>query len=544
MNLKLARQTRVLVIDDQVLAKGYLKYSLEELGFQNIEYADRASNALSAIRRHHYDLIVCSYDLKNEQDGYFLYDQLKEHNELPPSTAFVFISADTTADIVHSIVELQPDDFLAKPFTVRELDRRLGRLLTRKKALKPVYQLIEQSTLDKALLELENFLTEPKNSEFFPLALKLKGELLLACGHYEEAREFYQAIINVQNFTWAQLGLIKSYISLDQDEEAEKQVIELALKQDSMLAAYDLLAALQIKHHEFEDALESVEVASAISPRNLHRHAKALDLSRLTHDYESQFEAAKKIVKIAKNSIHDKPEIYLNVARSGIDFAMTAEEEHTKRLIKQSTEYLKQLKSNFPKADIDDQLKVIDARMLYLEDEVDNARALLNQLNNDAWETESIEGLLDKAKAFHEVGIQDHALKILDMIERRCNNDPAQSDLFLQYVQQEKVEKTEIKLSPKALNNNAVIQYQRGDLQKALETFRQAFTIMPKNPSIALNLLQATAINLKESSSDAAKESLNSTLIHNCLKTIESGRLSEEQEQRYQRVKSVLKDLT
>ena len=53
MNLKLARQTRVLVIDDQVLAKGYLKYSLEELGFQNIEYADRASNALSAIRRHH-----------------------------------------------------------------------------------------------------------------------------------------------------------------------------------------------------------------------------------------------------------------------------------------------------------------------------------------------------------------------------------------------------------------------------------------------------------------------------------------------------------
>ena len=60
MNLKLARQTRVLVIDDQVLAKGYLKYSLEELGFQNIEYADRVSTALTYIRRNHYDLIVCS----------------------------------------------------------------------------------------------------------------------------------------------------------------------------------------------------------------------------------------------------------------------------------------------------------------------------------------------------------------------------------------------------------------------------------------------------------------------------------------------------
>ncbi|WP_296053147.1 response regulator [uncultured Alteromonas sp.] len=544
MNLKLARQTRVLVIDDQVLAKGYLKYSLEELGFQNIEYADRVSTALTYIRRNHYDLIVCSYDLKNEQDGYFLYDQLKEHNELPPSTAFVFISADTTADIVHSIVELQPDDFLAKPFTVRELDRRLGRLLTRKQVLKPVYHFIEQGSLDKALLELENFLTEPRNSEFFPLALKLKGELLLACGHYDEAREFYQAIINVQNFTWAQLGLIRSFISLDLDEEAEKLVIELALKQDSMIAAYDLLAALQIKHKEFEDALESVEVASEISPRNIHRHTKALDLSRLTHDYESQFEAAKKIVRIAKNSIHDKPEIYLNVARAGIDFAMTADEEHTKRLIKQSTEYLKQLKSNFPKADIDDQLKVIDARLLYLEDEVDNAKALLDQLSDDAWETESIEGLLDKAKAFHEVGFQEHALNILDLIERRCNNDPAQSNLFLQYVQQEKTEKAEIKLSPKELNNSAVNQYQRGDLEKALQTFRQAFTIMPKNPSIALNLLQAAAINLRETNNDAANDSLSAQLIHNCLKAIESGKLTEEQEQRYQRVKKVLKDLT
>ena len=187
---------------------------------------------------------------------------------------------------------------------------------------------------------------------------------------------------------------------------------------------------------------------------------------------------------------------------------------------------------------------MIDARLLYLEDEVDNAKALLDQLSNDAWETESIEGLLDKAKAFHEVGFQEHALNILDLIERRCNNDPAQSKLFLQYVQQEKTEKAEIRLSPKELNNSAVNQYQRGDLEKALHTFRQAFTIMPKNPSIALNLLQAAAINLRETNNEAAKDTLSTQLIHNCLKAIESGRLTEEQEQRYQRVKKVLKDLT
>ena len=539
MNLKLARQSKVLIIDDQVLAKGYMKYSLEELGFQNIEYIDKVNLALQTIRREHFDLIICSYDLKNEQDGYYLYDQLKVDGDIAPSTAFVFISADTTPDIVHSIVELQPDDFLAKPFTVRELDKRLSRVLLRKQALKSIYQLMEKQQHEKALVSLETFLSQPDNAEFFPLALKTKGELLELCGYHEQGIEFYQAILNVQEFAWAQLGIVRCLIKTNQEEAAEKRILGIAFKPDCKLAAYDLLTALQIKQQEFDDALESVEVATEISPRNIRRHKTALDLSRITHDYEAQFEAAKRIVKFAKNSIHDKPENYLNVARAGIDFAMTADESQTYKLVKQTTEFLKQLKSSFPKADVDEQVKVIDARLLYLQDETDNAKALLSQLSDESWDSDPLEGLLDKAKAFHEVGLVEHALNILDVVEARCKNDPAQGELFMHYVEQEKVEKTTIQSSPKELNNAAVSHYQKGDLDAALLVFRQAFTIMPKNPSIALNLLQATAVEVREMGlNDSAP-----ALIRNCIKTIENGTLTQEQEQRYHNVKSYLKDV-
>ncbi len=326
MNQQISKDTRVLIIDDHVLAKGYMKYSLEELGFSNITYVDKVQHAMTKIRHEQFDLIICSYNLQKDHDGYHLYDQLKHEGELDPSTAFIFISADTTSDLVHSIVELQPDDFLAKPFTVNELDKRLSKVLVRKRALKDVYRFMGRGQLTKALSEAELFLSNPKNSEFFPLALKTKGELLLACGHLEQAKEFYQAIINVQPFTWAQLGLVNANIHLNNDDEAEKLVLELAFKSDSQLAAYDLLSALQIKQKDFEAALECVVMATEISPRNIRRHKTALDLSRITHDYETQFEAAKKIVKFAKDSIHDKPENYLNVARAGIDFAMTADE--------------------------------------------------------------------------------------------------------------------------------------------------------------------------------------------------------------------------
>lgn len=539
MNHKLTRKMHVLIVDDQTLAKGYLKYSLEELGFQHIDYVDKVNQAISAVHNKHYDLIICSYELKKDQDGYFFYEQLKDNNDLPPSTAFVFVSADTTPDIVHSIVELQPDDFLAKPFTVMELRKRLNRVLVRKQALKPIYHLIETNQLELALSEIEAFLTEPKHADFYALALKLKGELLFASGFAEQAKEFYQAIINVQNFTWAQLGLVRCHIQLDEDDEAEKRILELAFKPDSMLAAYDLLAALKIKHKEFDDALESVDIASEVSPRNLKRHRKAVNLSRITHNYESQFEAAKRVVKYAKNSIHDKPEIYLGVVRAGIDFAMTADQDHTNKLVKQVGDYLKQLKSNHPKADVQEQLDIINARMLYLQDEADNAKALLEQLSSASLDGQTVETLLDKAKALHDVGLHEQALNILDLIEMRCKQDAEQNALFLNYLHQEKQEKDNIRMSPRELNQSAVAQHQQGDLESALETFRQAFTIMPKNATIALNLLQATALNVR----DSGKSPFSKKLIMNCLYTVENGELSDEQNQRYQRVKEVLKDL-
>jgi CheY-like chemotaxis protein len=536
MNSQLAKNTKVLIVDDQALAKGYMKYSLEELGFGDITYVDKINLALTTLRNQRFDLIICSYNLKHEQDGYYFYDEIKTNGELPLSTAFVFISADTNSDLVQSIIELQPDDFLAKPFTVKELDRRLSRVLTRKKALNDVYLCIDKHQFVRALSEVELFLGKPKHSEFFPLALKIKGEMLTACGNFQQAKDFYLAILKVQTFTWAQLGLVNSYLHLNEDESAEKLVLRLAFKPDSQLAAYDLLTALQIKQNDFDTALECVMMATEISPRSIRRHKAALDLSRITHDYETQFEAAKKIVRFAKNSIHDKPENYLNVARAGIDYAMTTEPSDTERLIKQAKEYVRQLKQAFPKADVQEQMKVVNARLMYLEDEKDNALALLNKLDEDSWDNEGIDALLDKAKIFHDLGLHERSQAVLQQIEDRCKDDSDQNEMFLHYINQEKEEKSAIKFSSKDLNNTAVEYFQKGDIDHAMEVFTQAFAIMPKNTSIALNLLQAISSQAEK----LGAINLSDPILKKCIKTIENSKLNEIQQERYHKIRTIL----
>ncbi|MBU2977460.1 response regulator [Alteromonas sp. C1M14] len=541
MNNQLARQARVLIIDDQILAKGYLKYTLEELGFQHIIYTDDAETAVEHIKTSHFELVICAYDLKHEKEGYFLYQQLQDHRQLPLTTGFVFISADTSAEIVHSIVELQPDEFLAKPFSNQELDKRLERVLERKHALHGVYVLMEKQAFPDALIAVEQILANTENAEFIPLALRTKGELLLLCEHFTDALSFYENIKNVQNFTWAQLGLVRSLLHLDRDEEAEKHILRLAFHPDTMLSAYDLLAALQIKQNEFDDALEAMMIAGEISPNNIKRHQQAWDLARITHDYEAQFLAAKRIVKYAHNSIHDKPENYLNVARAGIDFAMTTDSRQAKQLIEQTTSFLEQMKTAFPKSKDSAELKVIDARLYYLEDETHKARQLLTQLSQTNWDGESTDALIDRAKAFHEVGMQEHALTILDEVERRYTADSENNPLLLHYIKQEKAEKKAISSSPKALNNIAVSQFQLGEHEQALSTLQQAFQVMPKNTAIALNLLQATANALREA---PLQDSTNrKELIRRCMNVIESSSLTEHQEKRYARIKSAMEVL-
>ncbi|BFT30829.1 response regulator [Alteromonas sp. D210916BOD_24] len=537
MKPHLANNTRLLIAEEQVLAKSHMHYALEQLGFKSMDYVDKPHDALAAVQEYDYDAIICSYGLGSEQGGYCLLEQLIDEHLVPLTSAFIFVSADTSKEVINAIIELQPDEFIAKPFSVNELDKRLSRALARKKALKNVYLYMDRKEFEKALEEIDYFLLQPDNAEYFPLALKVKGDLFLLTKRFHEAIAFYESIINVQDFSWAKLGLASSYLAINEFDVAEKEIIQLALRPDATLPAYDLLAKLQIKQSAFDDALESTSLACDMSPRNISRHQQAIDLARITHDYENQFNSAKKLVRYAKDSIHDKPDIYLTAARSGVDFAMTADPQQVSNIVKQASDYLRQLKRAHPKAQYNDELVVLDARLHYLQDDLAKAQSLLSENNIDHDQFHSTEALLDRAKALHEVGMTAKSIEILDNLVAKQATHQDDDNLLSTYLKQEQSEKKAISLSPKALNNTAVAYYKQGNLDESYQFFVQAFTVMPKNPSIALNYLQAI---LRAREANIPPHPNSSQAIRKCRETLETATLSEEQQSRYHSVLQML----
>lgn len=540
MPTKIFSKAKILIVEEQPLAQSYMKQSLERLGFRQLQFADHAISAKEHCQSEKFDLIVCSFNLSKHQDGYQLYEELRVKRLIKHSTGFIFISAETSGSLVHSVLELQPDDFLVKPFTIYDLKTRIERILLRKHDLQEIYNLIDDGNDSKAL-KLINLTLENKSSTYSAILLRLKGDVLLNLNKNEEAKAFFKSVLNIQKFTWARVGLVEALIANNEHVMAQRLLKTMLQRQETRLIALDLLGKLEIKLNQYEQAQEFLSKAVDIAPRNISRQKSLSNVSLINHDYEKSYLTQKEIAAYAKHSIHDHPDVYLNAARAGIDFALTTDQsDQIQRISRQTNQYLNDLRNQFPHANNQEQIDVLNARLHYLKDEHKKAKLLIEQLDTDDTQIRSIDGTLDKAKAFHELGFHQKAQLLFNQIISHCERHPNLADaVYLHYIQQQQSERRDIKLGPKELNNHAVTQFNRGQLNTALEAFTQAFRVMPKNSSIALNLLQCLFDNTMQNS-----HTLNLQLAKKCYALLDKAQLDNEQQQRFEKIVKLAKQMS
>ncbi|MCH8538139.1 MAG: response regulator [Alkalimonas sp.] len=535
MDQSIAPDVHILIIDEQSLAQSYLKFALEKLGYEHISVADRAQDAIQLCKKRQYDLIICAHNLQKGKDGFQLYEELKSRGLQKLTTGFIFISADTDPSLVYSVIELQPDEFLAKPFVIGDLEVRIERVLKRKRQLKPIYQLLDNGQPERALELINAQLAQAEHNAIYPLLLKVKGDLLLQLGHIKDAEAFFDAMLDIQPFPWARIGLARTLLAQDKQSQALMLLQQLIKRPETRLEALDCMAEIEFRQQQFDEAQQHLQQAASLAPRNLLRQQKLLQMSRINHDYETQYHAAKSMVKFSRHSRHEQPDLYLNLARASIDLALTLDQddEQSMRLTKQVNHCLNTIRQQFNENRKEFQQEVIQARLLYLKVNKDKAQQLLKDLQESPPDNDSIEDALDRAKALHEVGLTDASNRLFRQISQRCQRESS-DPVFSVYLDQEQQERAEMPYGARELNNNAVHLFQHGNWQEAFKAFELALRVMPKSAAIALNLLQTI---LTAPRRQAINENQQETLILRCLDIIEQGKLNHDQLKRFQKLK-------
>jgi tetratricopeptide (TPR) repeat protein len=481
----------VLIIDDNRLVHDTLKRGFYDIGINHVKCAENAYYGIRLCETERFNIVICSFNVDSDKDGFHLLEELKFRGHVNKTTVLIFLSTETSESLVNSIVELQPDDFWVKPLAPKKVRERLIHTLQIKKQLFNIYRSIDTKSFAKVIYFADRYLLNEHLHHFHSNISRMKGEAYLSLLEFETAEAFYKCLMKSYTYAWVYLGYVKSLLKQGRISEINELLEKLIKKPATRFGAHDMLAQYYIEQEEYDKAYDEIKKATELSPRNIERNKKSWDLARLNHDHEGQYVATRNIAKQAKNSIHDSPDLLLNVIRSGIDLASALTDERTSLVLKQTDKYIKQLESEYGNeiSEFEQQLLVINARLYIVREQKGKATKLVeNHVNLKA--SPQIEDNLDKVKVFHELGMREEAIKMLDAISNQVSGDSLTGQVINKYIEQECIERAEINFTPKQLNDMAIEHFDKNRLQPALDAIQQALRLTPHNVALTMRMLK------------------------------------------------------
>lgn len=157
----------LLVEDNEILAKGLI-YSLEQKKYQVIHTLN-VENTLKILKTEKIDLAILDV-LLPDGNGFDLYrNNIKEKN-----ISSIFLTAKDEEDNIVKGLELGAEDYITKPFSIKELMARINRIILRNKKNTIIQVQNIKFDMDKMVVYRDN-----ENVELTNLELKILNLLFL-----------------------------------------------------------------------------------------------------------------------------------------------------------------------------------------------------------------------------------------------------------------------------------------------------------------------------------------------------------------------------
>ncbi|MEN6489317.1 MAG: tetratricopeptide repeat protein [Smithella sp.] len=494
------RTKKVLVVDDFIHFRLTLKNMLRSF---EVIYLDDTGNGEDAVRKmaaRKYDIILCDYNLGEGKSGQQVLEEGKFRGYINYSTIFVMITAENSLEMIMGVAEYQPDDYLIKPFAKDILGNKIKNLMERKENLIAIEKALTAENFSDALQLCDHLIKKsPRN---LAEVLKLKGEILLKKGAYNEAAEFYNRMLLMGNVSWVMIGRGKTALLAGQYSEAKDIFERILEKNDKVMPAYDYLAQTLLKMNDPQAAQEVMMNAISISPRAILRQKNLGDLAYRNEDYSTAEIAYKSTVAQGKHSCFKSPSDYTNLAKTmvqldspedGLDVLANArqvfpEDKEAKLHVSITESYVyKKLNMNDDAAKamkeaqkiVDDSggcipadLKLELARTYIINGEDERGSEIIRHIIRENHDNNE---MLDNVRlVFRETGMVDKGRQIIEDVKE---------EIF-------------------GLNNAGVKLARDGKLSEAIAYFEKAALQFPENKIINANTAQVLMLYMKENGFD------------------------------------------
>lgn len=470
-------QMRFLIVDNLKPSQDILKQFAMRLTRKQVDSTHYAQDVMTICQQKSYDVILLGYDLGEDQkNGQQILEELRVNNFINRHCIIILITAEVSQAMVLAALEHKPDNYICKPYSLNELNKRLSICVRKKRAMASIYQALEQENPSLIIDRCDNALA--KNTPYKAECLGIKSRQLFLLEEYEQAQDIYLAYRNNKNCQWADIGLGKIALQKEQLDNAEK-IFKLAISKNPFyLASYDWLALTYQKKLQFLFAEEILEQALNISPRSLPRLKKYAQLCLHNEHFDKATFAYEQAYILAHNSIHHSPENAISFAKALIQYVPTLPALDAKKMSSKAYKYLKQMSKDFTQAEFRIQSHLLTA-------------SLLQQTNEERLSQESLDNGARLLARERDNLSTDILLSIKNILEKIPSANSQYSELLIMNIDDK--DKAQIALE------RGINLYSAKKFSRAIEELVKALNTFPDHLGIKLNLLQVYLVAYEES---------------------------------------------
>jgi len=488
-----------------------IKQMLEPLQVGEIDMVDNGKDAIANLKLNTYDIILCDYNLGEGKNGQQVLEEAQKSSLIDYTSIFVIITAESSKEIVMSAVESEPDDYLAKPFNKDLLRKRLERIALRKRNLAPIAKWVKQLNYNNAIKTCDLLIAKaPKNLNQI---IRIKASLYEKIGDLKAADKIYSEVLSQSALPWAQFG--HGIILFKNKSYKEAQTVFLALikSHPTYTPAYDWIAKIEEQQGHLDKATEWLTIAASIAPNIVPRQRQLGLVSYKNGDLETASHVLTRVVKLARDSIHEDGENEATLANVYLDKGDSL--QALKLINSAKKRFRSRPESKIYLALSENKIQIARGNKDLAEQALKEATKLYNNLSapvpidvgvslSSALMTN---GDAESSKTILKNIAQDnlHDKNVLEKVQH-VFNEHSISDEGSSFISS--ISKTIV-----GLNNKGVSLAKSGKIDDSKKLFKTALTEMPYNITIHINYIQVLLMEMKEQMlSTSDQMALNSSI--------------------------------
>ncbi len=451
---------------------------------------DDANDAIIRISNKPYDIILCDYNLgEDKKDGHQIFEELSFKKKIGYSTMFMMITAENTISHVMGVMDYQPDGYLVKPFTTKDLVARIKTAEQKKLLFAGIDAAIRRRDYPAATALCDSLIQE--QPKYQSDVLKIKGEIYMASGEYKNAEDVYSLVLSKHKMPWAVFNMGKVYYHTKRFQKAADTFRLLIDENPKFIPAYDWLARALDELGEKSSAQEVLQKAVSTSPKAIFRQRALGNIAFANMDFNTAEQSFKKAIKLGKTSIFKNSADYTQLAKVFVN----------KHDTNKALDMIKEVKADF--ADSDEVLLQATLTESHIYAETQQSEKSMASLKEAEELYKKLGGkvapelAIEIAQSFIKNNKKDKGMELMKYVvrnnfsENNILNKVQETFKDLGMADEGSAFVADTKAEIIGINNKGVDLIESGMLIEAIDLFEKAADGLPSNFTINLNALRA-----------------------------------------------------